>query len=70
MRPCAISSSCMVGMLAVTLVLRRLDQNPPSIVTALTGTVFSERGAIWRSRRRRRPSRLRWIQQKRLARHS
>src|SRR5580692_11595751 len=37
-RPCATNSSCMLGMLALRLVFRRLDQNPSSITTARTGT--------------------------------
>src|SRR5580698_4563164 len=40
MRPCAISSSCMLGMLESTLVVLRGDQKPSLITTALTGTVL------------------------------
>src|SRR6266567_5086541 len=38
-RPCASSCSRIVGMLRSTLVFRRLDQKPSSIVTAWTGTL-------------------------------
>jgi len=31
------NKSCMVGMLRVTLISRRVDQKPPVIVTARTG---------------------------------
>src|SRR5271154_6158937 len=41
MRPCSSSSVRMEGMLFSTLVLRRFDQKPSSIVTARTGTVWS-----------------------------
>src|SRR5947207_14893211 len=41
MRPCASSCPRMVGMLRSTLVLRRFDQNPGSMVTARTGTLCS-----------------------------
>ena len=41
MRPCAMSSSCIDGMLESTLVVRRFDQNPSRISTEWTGTVLS-----------------------------
>src|SRR5580692_3614316 len=39
MRPCSSNCSRIVGMLLSTLVLRRFDQNPSSMVTARTGTL-------------------------------
>src|SRR5450631_3734487 len=41
MRPCSSSWTRMRGMLLATLVLRRFDQKPSSMVTARTGTVCS-----------------------------
>ena len=41
MRPWAINSSCMEGMLESMLVARRCDQKPSRISTELTGTVLS-----------------------------
>jgi hypothetical protein len=41
MRPWAINSSRMEGMLESILVARRFDQKPSSMTTELTGTVRS-----------------------------
>src|SRR5450755_65600 len=41
MRPCSSSWTRMLGILLSTLVLRRFDQKPSSMVTARTGTLCS-----------------------------